>query len=593
MGVIVAFDLNLFPFYRIKGQEWPQLPGLMAMLPPRRTARGREADRLVIYLTFSGNDPFSASEYNQTATRMAHQFYQTPGSVTSAIRSIAENLNQLLVDRNLRTTGKGQYILGRMILGVLRGSQFVFAQCGPTHVFHLTGKETRQIHDAQMSGRGLGIGQATSLYFSQLDLNPDDQLVLCADLPSGWEAALSVKSLVSPEALRRELLSITTEDLNAIQVQVLPGKGNLNILKSMPGHAAPEATGPKHQSTFIKQVPEPVSAPAPESVSLENHPAPVEQGIGHAGGAPGVLPTEPVPASIPPEPVASKIPTSQVESGGPASRFTGLLSGSGVDSVAGITKPQKTPLVAETPITVDRPRGKNDPVEARHRPLPVAKPAPVRPEVQARHFVSARSPGELPEIKRPSGDHKRVYRGLANIILGTRAAMRKISEGIGKFLPNLLPNSGEADSEGGGSSLAFLAIAIPVIIVTIAGLVYARYGRVTQYQDYYNMALEQAAQAHGQSNPTDVRHAWDSALYYLDQADTFQVTQELSESTPGSPGRSRQPGWDCAAELQPGHPRRVGPDIANHPHGCHKYRPVPVGFHARERDPGCPGEPGL
>ena len=169
MGVTAAFDLNLLPFYRIKGQEWPQLPGLLTLVPPRRTARGRENDRLVIYLTFSGNDPFSASEYNQTAAQMARQFYQSAGSVTSAIRSVAETLNQLLVDRNLRTTGKGQYIIGRLILGVLHGSQFVFAQCGPTHVFHLTGKDAHHIHDAQISGRGLGIGQATPLYLSQLD----------------------------------------------------------------------------------------------------------------------------------------------------------------------------------------------------------------------------------------------------------------------------------------------------------------------------------------------------------------------------------------------------------------------------------------
>ncbi|MCX6039052.1 MAG: hypothetical protein NTW99_14450, partial [Chloroflexi bacterium] len=241
-----AFDLNLLPFYRIKGQEWPQLPGLLAMVPPRRTARGREDDRLIIYLAFSGNDPFSSSEYNQTATQMAQRFYQTAGSLTSAIRTVAQTLNLSLVDRNLRTTGKGQYIIGRLILGVLRGSQFVVAQCGPTHVFHLTGKETRQVHDVQISGRGLGIGQATPLYFAQLNLNPGDQLVLCTDLPSGWEAALLGEHLVSPNTLRRELLSITGDDLNAILVQVQAGKGNLNILKALAA-PAPDAAAPDHQ----------------------------------------------------------------------------------------------------------------------------------------------------------------------------------------------------------------------------------------------------------------------------------------------------------------------------------------------------------
>ena len=141
------FDLNLLPIYRIKGQEWPQFPGLLVMEPPRRVARGREEDRLVIYLTFSGNDPLSFNEYNQTTSQMAGRFYQTSGSLTHAIRTVAETLNQSLVDRNLRTTGKGQYIIGRLILGVLRASQFVFAQCGPTHVFHLSGREAQHVHD--------------------------------------------------------------------------------------------------------------------------------------------------------------------------------------------------------------------------------------------------------------------------------------------------------------------------------------------------------------------------------------------------------------------------------------------------------------
>jgi len=260
VGVSAAFDLNLLPIYRIKGQEWPQLPGLLAMVPPRRTARGREDDRLVIYLTFSGNDPLSYSEYNQTATQMAQRFYQTAGSLTSAIRTVAQTLNLSLVERNLRTTGKGQYIIGRLILGVLRGSQFVFAQCGPTHVFHLTGKETRQVHDAQISGRGLGIGQATPIYLAQLNLNPGDQLVLCADLPSGWEAALLGQHIVSPDALRRELLSITGDDLNAILVQAQAGKGNLNILKALPA-PAPGAAAPDHQPDSVEQAAK--LAPAP------------------------------------------------------------------------------------------------------------------------------------------------------------------------------------------------------------------------------------------------------------------------------------------------------------------------------------------
>jgi hypothetical protein len=176
--VTAAFDLTLLPFYRIKGQEWAQLPGLLALKPPRRSARGRNDDQLIVYLTLSGNTPLSSAEYNRTTAHLAQKFYQTPGSLTSAIRSSVEALNQSLVERNLRTSSKGQYTIGRLILGVLRESQFFFAQCGPTHIFHIKNGASKQVHDPQISGRGLGIGQATPLYFSQLDLEPGDLMIL-------------------------------------------------------------------------------------------------------------------------------------------------------------------------------------------------------------------------------------------------------------------------------------------------------------------------------------------------------------------------------------------------------------------------------
>lgn len=500
MGVAAAFDLNLLPFYRIKGQEWPQLPGLLTMVPPRRTARGREDDRLIIYLSFSGNDPLSSNEYNQIATQMAKRFYQTAGSLTSAIRTVAQTLNLSLVDRNLRTTGKGQYIIGRLILGVLRSSQFVFAQCGPTHVFHLAEKETCQIHDVQISGRGLGIAQATPLYLAQFNLNPGDQLVLCADLPSGWETALLGGHLISPDALRRELLSITSDDLNAILVQVQPGKGNLNILKVLPA-PAPGPAAPDRQPDSMERAAK--SAPTP---------AELQHSI-----------TTPTPAR----------PTSQVESGRPASRFTRLLAGTGPDTPAGTPKyPAGTPkpetplLKTETPVSASRPKVQNNPSQPAHRPLPVSTTTVSRPAAQAGRFVSPRTPGELPEIIRPPARRLAVFRGLAKFIQGIRAGTQNISGGLKKFLPNLLPNPQEGESEIGGSSLAFLVIAIPLIVVTIAGLVYTHYGRSTQYQDNYNLALEQATQAHGQTDPTEVRRAWDSTLYYLDLADHYQVTQD-------------------------------------------------------------------
>ena len=489
-----AYDLTLLPFYRIKGQDWAQLPGLLAVKPPRRAARGRDDDRLILYLTLSGNTPLSSAEYNRTTAHLAQKFYQTAGSLTSAIRTTAEALNQTLVDRNLRTSGKGQYTIGRLILGVLRDSQFVFAQCGPTHVFHIHNGETHQIHDPQISGRGLGIGQTTPLYFSQLDLQPGDQMALCADLPPGWDETLLHERFVSPESLRQKLLSISGEDLNAIMVQVQVGKGELNILKTPPSAMTPLMRQEQsHGGTFPNQANADGRQPVPPTATLS--PAPARPG-------------------------------SKIDSERPASRFTRILSGVELSAPAEVPKTVDKPRSVDTPAVQGGQTVHDTLLQPVRRPVPAPPPSMPRPSERTGRFVSPRSSDGLPEIKRPSARRQGVFRGLAKIIQGVRTAMHKLADGINQFLPNLLPGSKEAESEIAGSSQAFFAVAIPLIVVTVAVLVYTRYGRITQYQENYNKALDQAAQANGQTNPADVRHAWDSTLYYLDQADNYQVTQD-------------------------------------------------------------------
>ena len=513
-------DLNLFPFHRIQGQELPQLPGLMAVMPPKRAARGREDDYLVVYLTLAGNTRFSTSDYNHFMAQTVQRFYQTSGSLTFAIRTAAGAVNQLLINRNLHTTGKGEYMLGRLILGALRGKQFVFAQCGPTHVFHLTATETRQIHDGQIGGHGLGIAQATPLYLSQVDLNAGDLLVLCPDLPAGWDTTLLAEKNFSYETVRRKLVSTPGTDLNAVLVQALPGKGKLNILKGMrPGSEKPALAVPiavLNTAAGPAQALPPVNQPAAEP---------------NATG------------KTPPAPVRS---ASRVESELPANRFSRLVSSGAGATTGPVSLPEPEPApenlqpsAAPVGQSAEQPAG-----QPTGKPVvqstgvaaapPVRPPAPVtvspaaRPVRRTGRFGAPRNPTSLPEIKRPPSRRRReIFGGLARAIQGVRAGIQRMSQGIGKFLPALVPDPNEA-TEVTRSSMALFAIVLPVIIVAVAATVYINYGRTAQYTQNYDMALTQAALARSQANPTDVRRAWDSTIYYLDLADKNQKTQVSS-----------------------------------------------------------------
>ena len=90
---MATFDLNILPIHRINNQELDSLPGLLAVTPPRKTARGREKDNLIVYLMLSGNAPLSNAELKELNNKAVALFYQSAGPLTSAMRKVTESIN--------------------------------------------------------------------------------------------------------------------------------------------------------------------------------------------------------------------------------------------------------------------------------------------------------------------------------------------------------------------------------------------------------------------------------------------------------------------------------------------------------------------
>ncbi|MCU0486108.1 MAG: hypothetical protein MUC85_08365 [Anaerolineales bacterium] len=190
--MISSLDLNLLPIARKGGQDFPELPDLYAVMPPRRPAHGREADSLVIYLCLSGNAPLSPEQHAHLLERLAQKYYKTSGSVTSALRAVAEALNLYLLDRNLRSSSAGRQGIGRLVLGVLRADTFYMAHCGPVQALLISPSETRPLHDLPSAGRGLGLSRTTPVRFVQARLADGDCLVLASDPGSGGQRAAAL-----------------------------------------------------------------------------------------------------------------------------------------------------------------------------------------------------------------------------------------------------------------------------------------------------------------------------------------------------------------------------------------------------------------
>jgi hypothetical protein len=182
---------------------------------------------LIVYLLLTGNSTFSTSEYMQVAKDAANAFYQTSGALTSALRTAADHVNKTLLDRNMTTSGHGQYAIGWLTLATLRDNQCTFALSGPMHAYWFSQKEMRHIHEPVSSGKGLGKNQTTNIHYSQVMLSAGDRLLFFGRAPEAWSTTLNDPNPSSLDAMRRRTTLISA-DRNAV---LISKRGSCKFIK--------------------------------------------------------------------------------------------------------------------------------------------------------------------------------------------------------------------------------------------------------------------------------------------------------------------------------------------------------------------------
>jgi hypothetical protein len=302
-----SLDLSLLPIARQAGKESPETQSLYVAEPPRRTARGRAGDRLALFLVMTGNAPLSPGKQTQALGYLAELFYKTPGSATTAMRALAEELNTLFLKRNQRIGSSGRGGTGLLAQAVLRGDQLYLAISGPLRTYLVSESGTQEYFNPEMADQAIGQGRVTPLWFSQTQLNVNDTLILAAQPAGEWDRnSLSGIHGQGPETQRRKLLSQTDEDLNAVLIQARAGKGRLFLAKAKPveeigpmevgleaGEMQPfiQSAGPE-VSPRIPAEPGPEPVPSAEAIAT---PPVTQMPVSEPAGDVTALPPPPVP----------------------------------------------------------------------------------------------------------------------------------------------------------------------------------------------------------------------------------------------------------------------------------------------------------
>jgi hypothetical protein len=112
----------------------------------------------------------------------------------------------------------------------------------------------------------------------------------------------------------------------------------------------------------------------------------------------------------------------------------------------------------------------------------------------------------------------------ATILRALRSAMATLAQALLRLLKSLLPDSDVLRLPP--SMMIFIALAIPLILATIGGMVFLQRGRTQQYEVLYKQAEEQAAYAATLTNPLEQHLAWQTVLGTLDKAEYYAVTSQ-------------------------------------------------------------------
>jgi hypothetical protein len=512
----MLLDLNLFPLSRSNAQEQPGFPGVYMVTPPRKTARGRERDRLILFFVLSGNAPLTNQQQDLLLARLAQTYYKTPGSITAAQRVVADKLNQYLLDRNLRSSSSGRQGIGWLEVAVLREDLLTLGQCGPTHAILVSSQDTQHLHDPQTSGRGLGLTRSVSMRFFQARLQNNDLIILSQQPPTAWTSgALQNAHKQGIESLRRRLISQAGDDLNAVLIQVLRGTGKLRMMRHKPPSPMVQPISEGGLPTVPPEHPTSVTAEVTETAAAEIPADPLE----------AVIPTGPegiedeARTGIQPE-AADHEPVSagdlfplhfQMPDAPPSNSESATVGDVTVFQAPIETTPrEKTPTFS--PPAEDIPSRQGKAAGLKPRWLGKAK------------RKSGSDPANLTTSPVPKARTSLFLQALARVAAFILHAWQRVSDGLGRLMRRILPD--ESIFTIPASTMIFVAVAVAVVVATTGGMMYFQRGRSIQYQVFYDQALEAAQEAAAKTDPIETRTDWEITLHFLSQAEAFLVTTE-------------------------------------------------------------------
>jgi hypothetical protein len=487
------YDLIIYPIAIQNGEQHQQLSGFKVATPPKRASRSRTDDRLVVFLTLRGGEENPQNIRKTWLEHLIDTFYQNSGSVTAAMRSVVEVLNESILETNLKAASQSGATAAAITMIALHHGNFYIVQSGWTHAYCLTPQGLEHFFDSDLTDRGLGFSRKPKIRFYQAQIESEGYLFMTDTPPATWtESQLMPKGLPSLEQLRRRLLNQAPSDFRLGFLKIKQGKGITSFIQ-------PEENKTSHtdQAAPEESPDEPIETQHNLSQILDTPQEDLE-----------VDQTQKVINEVAEQPAPPEIirvdPTKQ--------------------------KPQDTIETSkneEQPEHIEPNAGQPDAGESE-----ISVEEPPEPLDQHTSEVLAKEPQRKKSSTRLTAEQRQQIRkkgltGLVSVFDWWNNSREKIS-GFFKGLSAKKSDKsvGEAPRLSRKAQI-WIAILVPIVMVSIAAGIYIGCGRRLQYETYYTLAEAQALSAAAAGSPEQIRSEWLGVIDYLDQAEEYKQTDDI------------------------------------------------------------------
>ncbi len=457
----MKFDLTTYSF------ENHQHRLLLTASAGKAAARGREEDNLLLKLWPSEAISLSDAVLDQALAMLALAFFKTSGSVTNAMRGLADSLNKTFLSGNSQLQEKDTWQTTSLLIGVIHHETLFVGINGKAEALLIRKDGREHLFDTELDPRGLGLSSVVHPRFFQTAVTDGDFVLLAQEMP----ADLLASDRLSPDTTILGEFVPFLGDTDVIRLTYGEGLSLKARLDPKPAQSVPEVH--ENEESTEPEVVEPQEIVWPEEV-LE--PSEVE-------GDNGSLADD----------LFRNVP---------------LVNLSAAQEAKPESKPDEKP---ETP--------PEEPVVLPEAPVII----PQEPAAEPVRKEEAQSTPIFDVEQFKTGALQTFAKG-AGFLKGVEDKTEEIIQKSGEKKRE----EGKPVTELSALSKWLIAILVPLLLVALTTFIYLSQGQGNEY-GYYLAQAEASANNAAQMQTDELkREGWNQTIEWLDKAAAYQKSEQVN-----------------------------------------------------------------